>query len=160
MLRNLLGVEDSQGLADAENDFVEFRIAELREQPARVKHTFDLAHLQALHRQLFQDVYEWAGDLRTVGLANRFEVIDLERHTRSPGPMCCSSDNFSRIGLVAEGLPLRGSRMRHHHIKSSDSLDTVHHGSKQMRLQVPVLEISHPRSDLLHRGPRRRRRQK
>lgn len=69
VLRNLLRIEDSQVLADAENDLVEFRIAELREQPDRVKRTFDLAHLQALHRQLFQDVYEWAGDLRTVGLA-------------------------------------------------------------------------------------------
>lgn len=69
VLRNLLGVEDSQVLADAENDLVEFRIAELREQPDRVQRTFDLPHLQAVHRQLFQDVYEWAGDLRTVGLA-------------------------------------------------------------------------------------------
>lgn len=69
VLRNLLGVEDSQVLADAENDLVEFRTAELREQPDRVRRTFDLLHLQALHRQLFQDVYEWAGDLRTVGLA-------------------------------------------------------------------------------------------
>ena len=31
--------------------------------------TFDSAHLKALHRQLFQDVYEWAGEFRTVGLA-------------------------------------------------------------------------------------------
>lgn len=69
VLRNLLGIEDSQVLADAENDLVEFRTAELREQPGLVRRTFDLPHLQALHRQLFQDVYEWAGDLRTVGLA-------------------------------------------------------------------------------------------
>jgi cell filamentation protein len=27
---------------------------------------FDLAHLQAIHRYLFQDVYPWAGDLRVV----------------------------------------------------------------------------------------------
>lgn len=29
---------------------------------------FDLAHLQAIHRHLFQDVYEWAGQIRTVVL--------------------------------------------------------------------------------------------
>jgi cell filamentation protein len=29
---------------------------------------FDLPHLQAIHRHLFQDVYEWAGELRTVDL--------------------------------------------------------------------------------------------
>jgi cell filamentation protein len=27
---------------------------------------FDLAHLQAIHRYLFQDVYPWAGDIRVV----------------------------------------------------------------------------------------------
>lgn len=69
VLRNLLGVDDALILANAENDLVEYRIAELREKPGLVQRTFDLVHLQALHRQLFQDVYEWAGDLRTVGLA-------------------------------------------------------------------------------------------
>jgi cell filamentation protein len=28
--------------------------------------TFDLTHLQAIHRHLFQDIYEWAGEIRTV----------------------------------------------------------------------------------------------
>jgi fido (protein-threonine AMPylation protein) len=30
---------------------------------------FDLAHLQAIHRYLFGDVYEWAGQLRTIDIA-------------------------------------------------------------------------------------------
>ncbi len=30
---------------------------------------FDLAHLQAIHKHLFGDVYEWAGELRTVDIA-------------------------------------------------------------------------------------------
>ncbi len=30
---------------------------------------FDLAHLKAIHRHLFQDVYDWAGELRTVEIA-------------------------------------------------------------------------------------------
>ena len=30
---------------------------------------FDLAHLKAIHRHLFQDVYAWAGDVRTVEIA-------------------------------------------------------------------------------------------
>jgi len=29
---------------------------------------FDLAHLQAIHRHLFSDLYEWAGQLRTIGI--------------------------------------------------------------------------------------------
>ena len=37
--------------------------------------TYDLAYLQAIHRQFFQDVYEWAGDLRTVGIEKGSEYF-------------------------------------------------------------------------------------
>ncbi len=30
---------------------------------------FDLRHLRAIHRYLFQDVYDWAGDIRTVNIS-------------------------------------------------------------------------------------------
>lgn len=30
------------------------------------KGNFDLGHLRAIHRHLFQDIYDWAGELRTV----------------------------------------------------------------------------------------------
>jgi len=30
---------------------------------------YDLAHLQRIHRHLFGDVYDWAGEIRTVALA-------------------------------------------------------------------------------------------
>lgn len=69
VLRNKLGIEDQRALTDAENDLLEIRLAELRERPNLVQRTYDLSHLQALHRHLFQDVYEWAGELRTVGIA-------------------------------------------------------------------------------------------
>ena len=57
----------SDELRAAENDLLEFRLTELRSQPRLVSRTYDLTHLQHLHFQLFQDIYEWAGDLRTVG---------------------------------------------------------------------------------------------
>ena len=34
-----------------------------------IQGTFDLAHQQAIHHHLFQDVYEWAGQLRTVDIS-------------------------------------------------------------------------------------------
>jgi cell filamentation protein len=43
------------------------RVAELQMRP--VEGRFDLAHLQAIHRHVFQDVYAWAGELRQVNLA-------------------------------------------------------------------------------------------
>lgn len=68
VLRNRLGATTLDGLRDAENDLVEARLLELRSAPTLVARTYDLAHLCALHRHLFQDLYDWAGEPRTVGI--------------------------------------------------------------------------------------------
>ncbi len=69
ILRNRVGAETTEALRDAENDLVEARVIELREAPEILgDRTYDLRFLRAIHRQLFQDVYVWAGDLRTVGI--------------------------------------------------------------------------------------------
>lgn len=69
VLRNRVDAETTEALRDAENDLVEARVIELREAPEILGDcTYDLPYLRAIHRQLFQDVYVWAGDLRTVGI--------------------------------------------------------------------------------------------
>ncbi|OFJ54600.1 Fic/DOC family protein [Mycolicibacterium grossiae] len=69
ILRNRVGAVTSEALRDAENDLVEARVIELREGPELAgERTYDLTYLQAIHRHLFQDVYVWAGDVRTVGI--------------------------------------------------------------------------------------------
>lgn len=69
ILRNRVGAQTPEALRDAENDLVEARVIELREVPHLLgDRTYDLAYLRAIHRQLFQDVYIWAGDVRTVGI--------------------------------------------------------------------------------------------
>lgn len=68
VLRNRVGASTVQQLHDAETDLSEIRLLELREKPELVApRVYDLSHLSAIHRQLFQDVYEWAGSIRTVG---------------------------------------------------------------------------------------------
>lgn len=69
VLRNNVGATTSAQLRDAENDLVEARLLELRADTTILKRTYDLPHLLELHRHLFQDVYEWAGEVRTVGLS-------------------------------------------------------------------------------------------
>lgn len=69
VLRNLVGASSHEELTDAEVDLSEFRLLELRENVGLAgPRTYDLAHICAIHRQLFRDVYEWAGEVRTVGL--------------------------------------------------------------------------------------------
>ena len=64
VLRNKLEIRDPAGLDRAEREFVTERLSQ-----GAPGGDFDLAHLQAIHRHLFQDIYEWAGEIRTVEIA-------------------------------------------------------------------------------------------
>jgi cell filamentation protein len=61
ILRNRFGIVGHARLQIIERRLVSDRISE--GVPAG---RFDLLHLQAIHRHLFQDLYDWAGELRTV----------------------------------------------------------------------------------------------
>ena len=67
VLKNRLSLTDDATLENAEAALVATRSLELSEAP--VKGKFDLAHLQAIHQHLFGDVYEWAGELRTIDIS-------------------------------------------------------------------------------------------
>ena len=66
ILRNKVHARTASELAAAETQLVWARSLELTERP--IGGRYDLTHLRALHRHLFQDVYPFAGDLRTVDL--------------------------------------------------------------------------------------------
>lgn len=112
VLRNKVGATTVEELRAAENDLLEYRLAELRERPGLVARTYDLDHLKALHRQLFQDVYEWAGELRTVGLAKGngedasfMPPFEIERPVTHVGERIAETDNLRNVepdDLVAE----------------------------------------------------------
>jgi cell filamentation protein len=62
-VKNKVGARSHAELEAIEVDFVKARQLEHAANP-RIARTFDAAHLKAIHRQLFQDVYEWAGRTR------------------------------------------------------------------------------------------------
>lgn len=64
ILRNLVGAVTEDRLETLEATLVSARAYELAIEPE--PGNFDLAHLQRIHRRLFQDVYDWAGQLRVV----------------------------------------------------------------------------------------------
>ena len=66
VLRNKAGIIDHDRLDEYEGDFTAIRLLELTQNP--VEGSFDLAHLCKIHQYLFQDVYEWAGEVRTVDI--------------------------------------------------------------------------------------------
>lgn len=69
--RNLLGITDRQALHKIEYEFTAVRGRQLAENP--IPGAYDMEHLKAIHRHLFQDVYGWAGQQRTVNFSKMVE---------------------------------------------------------------------------------------
>lgn len=66
ILRNVLGIQDRKRLDNAEADYVSLRLRELAENP--LEGDYDIDHLTEMHKYIFQDIYEWAGKIRTVNI--------------------------------------------------------------------------------------------
>lgn len=66
ILRNVLGIQDRQMLDDAEADYVSLRLRELVENP--LEGNYDIDHLAKMHKYIFQDMYTWAGKIRTINI--------------------------------------------------------------------------------------------
>jgi hypothetical protein len=67
VLRNLADIRDANRLNQFESDHFFARLLELHENP--IRGSFDSDHLRHIHHYLFQDVYAWAGEFRTVPIA-------------------------------------------------------------------------------------------
>ena len=119
VLRNRLDIRDAPALEAAERELVAQRL--LEPVPAG---EFDLAHLKAIHRHLFQDVYAWAGEIRTVEIAkgeSRFQprrfiaagMADVHRrivaagYFRGVGPDCFAEGAGPVMGDVNHVHPFR-----------------------------------------------------
>jgi cell filamentation protein len=63
-LNNKLGITKPEALAAAVTECSSRRLAELQASP--IRGGFDASHLQEIHRYLYQDVYDWAGELRRI----------------------------------------------------------------------------------------------
>ena len=62
VLANKLGITDAGKLAAAEHVLTSAAVRDILDGVIEVPHTFDAAHLQALHQHVFGEVYDWAGD--------------------------------------------------------------------------------------------------
>ncbi len=67
LLRNKLGLDTAAALEAAEREITHAAMILLRGSPVRATH--DLPHLRAIHRRIFGDIYDWAGQVRTVAIA-------------------------------------------------------------------------------------------
>lgn len=73
VLKNLLNIKDKQHLEDAEADFISYRLRDIAQNPLPGK--YDYAHLLEMHRYIFQDLYEWAGEQRKLNIFKEEPIL-------------------------------------------------------------------------------------
>jgi cell filamentation protein len=93
VLRNKADIRDPADLDRFERGTTAIRIQELRESP--VRGDFDLQHLKAIHKQVFKDVYEWAGDTRTV---------DIVKGSGANQTLFAFTENIPKFGALAHDI--------------------------------------------------------
>jgi cell filamentation protein len=98
VLINKLGLTKFEVLHQAEYDLTRARLKELHLQP--IEGRFDLKHLQDVHRHVFQDVYDWAGQLRRVDISKGDHRFVPSEMLRTVGAMV--------FGRLAADQHLRG----------------------------------------------------
>ena len=67
VLMNKLNIHDAEKLQEAERKLTMLRLIDLLDRPVVGK--FDFKHLQTIHKYIFQDIYPWAGKVRSVDIA-------------------------------------------------------------------------------------------
>lgn len=98
VLRNKADIRNADALDAFEADATAVRMLELVEHP--IAGLFDLEHLCAIHRCVFQDVYDWAGSIRTVDIsrgASRFANFGLIESYLAPQLQGIARENFLRM---------------------------------------------------------------
>ena len=98
VLRNLLDITDAGTLARAEYRFTLGRRQQFHVSPP--VGDFDLPHLQRIHRHLFQDIFDWAGELRTVDIKKQSSALQPVSKIETGAQFC--------FGMLHDGLLLRG----------------------------------------------------
>lgn len=119
ILTNKVGASTWEQLQAAETDLVTLRALQLAARP--ITGRFDLAHLQAIHRYLFADVYPWAGQLRTVDMAKTGDTVSFFPAARLAAGAAHTFDALAADNLLS-GLDRDRfvTRLAHH-------LDQINH---------------------------------
>jgi cell filamentation protein len=129
VLRNKAEITNAQDLDAYEGELSTLRSIEILENP--VAGQFDLAHLQSIHLALFQDVYDWAGKIRTVDISRGNSRFANVRFIES-----AANDIFNKLarenwlkGLDADAL----SKRLAHYLSEINALHPFREGNGRVQ---------------------------
>ena len=102
-LINKLGIQNEERLAATEAAIVLGKAGLLDQQP--IAGTFDFAHYRAIHHFLFCDLYDWAGQIRTINISKKGTVFVPAVDLQSCADVCFTRlAEFTGRGLSREEL--------------------------------------------------------
>lgn len=97
-LINKFGIQDEAKLAETEAAIVLGKASLLDQEP--IEGAFDFHHYRAIHRFLFCDLYDWAGEIRTINLSKKGTIFVPAHEIKS-----CADACFAQLAaFTAEGL--------------------------------------------------------
>lgn len=73
ILKNKLDIHSKELLEDAEADYVVYRLKDLAFNP--LPGDYHTKHLLQIHEFIFQDIYDWAGQPRTISIYKEEDVL-------------------------------------------------------------------------------------
>lgn len=73
VLINKLGIHDQELLDDAEADYVSLRLRDIAQNP--LVGDYHTNHFLEMHRFIFQDLYDWAGEVRKISIYKEEDVL-------------------------------------------------------------------------------------
>lgn len=85
VLVNKFGIQNQEELDSVERQFVLLKGSQIEKET--VFENVDFGFYKSLHRQLFEDLYEWAGTVRSINISKK-------------GTVFCKSDDIEGIGTL------------------------------------------------------------
>ena len=109
VLKNLRDIRDAGILSEFEAEATARRLRQLEKNPLPGR--FDARHLQAIHHHIFQDVFEWAGDFRTVSISKSGDPFAFPQHIVSSLDKMCGElkREWHLAGSDVEQFAIRGA---------------------------------------------------
>lgn len=104
VLINKLNIKSADGLAEAEREITSLKLAMAKADP--IKGRLDFAHLQDIHRYIFEDIYSWAGELRQVDISKGNQFC-LCQHLQAYGERVFSELQSEHFLIGATDVPHR-----------------------------------------------------
>jgi len=129
VLRNKAEITNAEDLDAYEGELSTLRSIEILENP--VAGQFDLAHLKRIHLAILQDVYDWAGKIRTVDISRGNSRFANVRFIES-----AANDIFNKLarenwlkGLDADAL----SKRLAHYLSEINALHPFREGNGRVQ---------------------------